>query len=60
MGFIYGISMFPKNDESHITCLVASELPYIQLMLMNSNRGFLQFQLIIPFPNKKTTFDVDL
>jgi len=31
--------MIPKKDESHITCLVASELPHIQLMLMNSNIG---------------------
>ncbi len=26
MGFICGTSMFPKNDDKHIVCLVACEV----------------------------------
>jgi hypothetical protein len=25
MGFIFGLSMFPKNDESHISCVAIWE-----------------------------------
>jgi hypothetical protein len=48
--------MFPKSDESHIACLVACEatiyLAYVDDITISV--CFLLFQLIAPFPNKKT------
>ncbi len=56
MGFIYGTPMLPKNDENHIACHVAYEVA-IYLTSINDitmRVYFLLFQLIPPFPNKKT------
>jgi hypothetical protein len=56
MGFICGAPMLPKIDESHIACLVACEIAIYQAYVDNISIKicFLLFQLIAPFPNKKT------
>jgi len=56
MGFIYGTPMFPKSNENYIVCLVVCGVT-IYLTFVNDimiKVCFLLFQLISPFPNKKT------
>ncbi len=52
MDFICRTPMLPKNDESHITCLVIYEatiyLAYVDDITIEVY--FLLFQLIAPFP----------
>jgi hypothetical protein len=52
MDFIYETPMFPKSDESHITCLIVCEatiyLPFVDDITIGV--CFLLFQLIAPFP----------
>jgi len=54
--------MFPKSNENHIACLVVCGVT-IYLTFVNDimiKVCFLLFQLISPFPNKKTQHDLDL
>ncbi len=56
MGFIHGIPMLPKSDGSHITCFVACETTIYSTSIDDITKKVccLLFQLIVPFPNKKT------
>ncbi len=56
MGFICETPMLPKNDESHIACLIVYEVVIYLTYVDNTTIEvcFLLFQLIVPFPNKKT------
>ncbi len=48
--------MFLKNDENHIACLVAYKVAIYSVYIdeITIEVYFLLFQLITPFPNKKT------
>ncbi len=56
IGFIYGTPMLPKSNESHIVCIVVCEVAIYSTSIddIAINVCFLLFQLIAPFPNKKT------
>ncbi len=54
--FIYGTTMLLKSDENHIACLVVYAISIHSTFIddIAIKVWFLLFQLIAPFPNKKT------
>jgi len=56
LNFICGTPMLPKSDENHIACLVVYEVAICLASIddITIEVYFLLFQLITPFPSKKT------